>query len=165
MASRWTSTGVPVNVIAGCRARKRAAAGGVEHLGAVTARGVHEELPGAHGAGLGEAGHQRRQGVVGDREQDELGTPQDLLGGDEGDAGQERLGPAPGGVGDAGGGHRAVPGELQGGGEGRADAAGADDADGESGGAVPGSGCWTVLTRGWPSRSSPRGVPDDFSSC
>lgn len=137
-ASRWTSTEVPVKVIAGCRASGgRRPQRGVEHLGPVPPGGVDEQLPGSHGAGLGEAFDQAWQRVVGDGQQHELGAREDLGGGDQGDVGEQGCGPAHGCVGDTGHGDRAVPGELQRGGEGGADPARTDDSDGEAGRAVP----------------------------
>jgi hypothetical protein len=58
-----------------------------------------------------------------------------------------------------------VPGELERRGEGGADPARADNADGEPRGAV--LGVWLVeCTHSTAAfRSSPLGVPDDFSSC
>lgn len=108
----------------------------VEHGGPVPAGGVHEELPGTHGPGRDEALDQPGQGVVGDGEEHQLGPLQHLRGGEEGDAGQHPVGPAPGGVGHAGDGDGVVPGLLQGAGQRGPDAAGADDSDGEPGGAL-----------------------------
>ena len=148
----------------GQRQRARAQ-GGVQDLRAVPPGGVHQELAGPHGPGLGEALDQRGQRVVGNGQQHQVGAPEDLGGRDDRHVGQQLRGTPAGGVGDPGDGHRAVPGELQGRGERGAHPAGADDADGEPRGAV--LGVWLVdcthATR--PSRSSPLWVPDDFSSC
>ena len=148
--------------------RERQGAGperGVEHVRAVPPGGVHEQLSRAYGTGLGEPLHEAGQGVVGDGQQHQVGALQDLRRGHDGHVGQQLRGPPHGGVGDPGDGHRAVPGELEGRGQGGADTAGADDADGEPRGAVPGvwlSECTHTTTA---FRSSPLGVPDDFSSC
>jgi len=90
---------------------------------------------------------------------------QDLRRGHQRYVGQELGRAPPGGVGDAGDGHRAVSGELERGGERGSDTAGADDADGQPRGAVLGLwlGMCTHSTAAF--RSSPLGVPDDFSSC
>lgn len=98
---------------------------------------MDEQLARPYGAGLGEAFDQAGQRVVGDGQQHELGPCEDLGGGHQRDVGEQRGCPAHGCVGDARHGDRAVPGELQRRGEGGADPARADDADGETGGAVP----------------------------
>jgi hypothetical protein len=54
-------------------------AGGREHVGAEAARGVHDQLTLVEPTELGEPGHERRQRVVGDGEQHELGPLDDLL--------------------------------------------------------------------------------------
>lgn len=138
-ASRWTSTELPVKVIAGCRASGRAAGPqrGVEHLGPVPPGGVDEQLSGPHGSGLGEAFDQTGKRVVGDGQQHELGAREDLGGGHQRDVGEQCGGPAHRCVGDTGHRDRAVPGELQRGGEGGTDPSRADDSDGEAGRAVP----------------------------
>lgn len=110
----------------------------VEHARAVPSRGVHEQLPGAHGPGLGEPLHEARQGVVRDGQQHQIRALHDLGRGHQRHVGQQLRGPPYGGVGDSGDGHRAVSGELESRGEGGAHPARADDADGEPRGAVPG---------------------------
>lgn len=111
---------------------------GVQDLRAVPPRGVHEQLAGSNGAGLGEPLHQAGQGVVRDGQQDQFGALHDLGGRYDGHVREQLGGPADGGVGDRGDGHRTVPGELQGRGQRGAHATGADHADGEPGGTVPG---------------------------
>lgn len=110
---------------------------GVQHPRPVPPGGVDEQLARPYGAGLGEALDQRGQHVVGDGQQHELGAGQHLGGLHHGHVGEQLGGAAPGGVGDTGHGDRAVPGELEGCGEGGSDPARPDDADRESGGAVP----------------------------
>ena len=85
---------MPVNVIAGCRASGSAptAVGGREHGEAVRAGGVGDELPGAQRAGLGQAGDQAGERVVGHGEQHQVGGGGDLVGGEQRDAGQQVLG-------------------------------------------------------------------------
>lgn len=126
---------------------------------------MHEQLAGPDGPGLGESFHETGQGVVRDGQQDQVGALENLGRGHQRHIWQEQRGTAPGGVGDPGDGHRAVSGELEGRREGGADAARADDADAEACGSVLGfwlGGC-THSTAAF--RSSPLGVPDDFSSC
>ncbi|SCD99292.1 syndecan 1 [Streptomyces sp. IgraMP-1] len=137
-------------------------AGGVEHADAVPARGVHQQLARADGAGGGESFDQAGQGVVRDGEEDEVGGGQHLGRGDQGDAREQGVGAAPGGVGDPGDGDGAVSGELERGRQGGADTARADHADGEAGGAVVGVGEGGCVHSAGAFRSSPLGVPDDF---
>lgn len=138
-ASRWTSTELPVKVIAGCRASGRAPA---RSAGSSTWVPYRPEvwtssLSGPHGSGLGEAFDQTGKRVVGDGQQHELGAREDLGGSHQRDVGEQCGGPAHRCVGDTGHRDRAVPGELQRGGEGGADPSRADDSDGEAGRAVP----------------------------
>ncbi len=110
---------------------------GVQHPGPVPPGGVDEELARPYGAGLDEALDQRGQHVVGDGQEHQLGAGQHLGGLHQGHIGEQGRGAAAGGVGDAGHGDRTVSGELERRGEGGSDPARADDADGETGGAVP----------------------------
>lgn len=110
---------------------------GVQHLRPVPPGGVDEQLARPYGTGLDEALDQRRQHIVGDGQQHQLGAGQHLGGLHQRHVGEQLGGAAPGGVGDSGHGDRAVPGELERGGEGGPDPARADDADREPGGAVP----------------------------
>ncbi|GAA3224165.1 hypothetical protein GCM10020256_32840 [Streptomyces thermocoprophilus] len=78
------------------RERQRARADGrVEDARAVPPGGVHEQLPGPYGAGLGEAGHQAGQGVVGDGQQDQVGAAEHLGGRHERHVGQQLCGAPP----------------------------------------------------------------------
>ena len=72
--------------------RQRQRAGpqrGVQHLRAVPAGGVHEQLSRPHGAGLGEPLDQARQRVVGDGQQHQLGARQHLGGRHQRHVGQQ----------------------------------------------------------------------------
>ena len=108
--------------------------GGREDGEAVRAGGVEGELAGPPGAGLGEAGDQAGERVVGDGEHDEVGGGDDLVGGEQRDAGQQAGGALGGGGGEAGGGDDVVSGGGERGAEDGADTAGADDAHAEAGG-------------------------------
>ena len=92
------------------------------------------QLAGAPRAGLGEAGDQARQRVVGDGEHDEVGGGDDLVGGDEGDAGKQPGGALGRGGGDARGGDDVMAGGGERGTEDGADTSGADDTHAEAGG-------------------------------
>lgn len=148
--------------------RERQSAGpedGVEDLDAVPPRGVHDQLAGAYGAGLGEALDQAGQGVVRHGQEHQFGPLEDFGRRHQGNVGQQLGGPAHRGLGDAGRGDGAVPREFQRGGERGADPARADDPYGE-----PGRAVLRLLLLGYVHattafRSSPLGVPDDFSSC
>jgi hypothetical protein len=69
--------------------------GGVEHVDALRARGVRDELPFPPGTGGGQPRHQRPQRVVRHREQHEVGGTDDLVGGQHGHARQHPVGAPP----------------------------------------------------------------------
>jgi SAM-dependent MidA family methyltransferase len=107
---------------------------GLEDRRAVATRGVHHELsslPRARGA---QPVDQRRQGIVRDREQDQLGPRDDLLHGRDRYAGQQRRGPRARLLAHSRHGHQAMAGLVEGGTEDGTYSAGPDDADVESGG-------------------------------
>ena len=112
-----------------------------EHLGAVAAGGVHDELAGLPPAELGEPGHEAGKHVVGDGEEDQLGALDDLVHGEHGHAGQQRLDPVAALLRDRGGADDGVADGAQGAGEDGADPAGADHADPEAAGAGGGGTC------------------------
>ena len=97
------SRDVPVKVIAGWIASGIApcAPGRRQHVGAVAAGGVHDDLARLPGPEVGETRHERPEGVVGHREQHELGPLHDVADVEDGDAGQHGLGALAGGLGDA----------------------------------------------------------------
>ena len=128
--------------MAGCRASGRTPA---RSAGASTARPCAPEVwkvswPAPPDAGLGEAGDEAGQGVVGNGEDDEVGGGDDLVGRQQRDAGQQAGGALGGGGGETGGGDDVVAGGGEGGAEDGADSAGADDAHAEAGGCGGGGG-------------------------
>ena len=140
--------------------------GGGEHGEAVRAGGVEGQLAGPPGAGLGQAGDQAGQGVVGNGEDDQVGGGDDLVGGQQRDAGQQAGGAFGGGGGETRGGDDVVAGGGERGAEDGADTAGADDAHAEAGGRGGGGG-QSGSAKGpagsrhrCTSRSSPSRVPD-----
>ena len=168
-ASRCTSTGVPVNVIAGCSASGSApgAQRRVQHGGAVPAGGVHQELPGADGAGLGEA---RRRGRAARRRGRSAGRGRRARA-----PGRGRTSGTPGSRAAA---RRRDASETPEAATGRCPASCSAAAragptrpapttpDGQPGRAVPprSGGFWGCVHAARAFRSSPRGVPDAFSS-
>ena len=115
--------------------REHAVRGGrVEHGDALRTRGVHDDLAGPEAPRGGKTADQAGQDVVGHGEQDEVRSGGGLVGGHEGDAGQERLGPVDRRPGDPGGGDDPVAGGGQRGADDGPDPAGGDHADGEPGG-------------------------------
>ena len=103
-----------------------------QHLGAVAARGVHDQLTAGGHAGRGDAGGQRRQLIVGDAQQQHLAAFDDRGDVQQRHAGQQLGGTLPGAVGDGiGPGHR-MPLRTQRRAEHGADPAGADHADAEA---------------------------------
>ncbi|GAA2647369.1 hypothetical protein GCM10010425_67030 [Streptomyces spororaveus] len=94
---------------------------------------MHQELSGPDRAGLGEALHEGRQGVVGDGQEHQIRQLQHLRGRYERHIGQHPRGAAHGGVRDSGDGDGPVPGLLERTRQRGTDAAGSDDADGEPG--------------------------------
>jgi hypothetical protein len=106
--------------------------GGGEHVDAVRATGVHDDLPGAQRASGGEAAEHAGQGVVGQGEQDQVGAGDDLVRRQQRDTGQQVLRAPHGLGGDPGGGRDRVAGPGEGGPEHRADPAGGDHADGQA---------------------------------
>ena len=154
--------------MAGCSASGSTPA---SSAGASTARPCAPEVwkvswPRAPGAGLGQAGDQAGQGVVGHGEDDEVGGGDHLVGGQQRDAGQQAGGALGGGGGEARGGDDVVAGGGERGAQDGADAAGADDAHAEAGGGgggggQPGSAEGPAGSRHrCTSRSSPWRVPD-----
>ena len=157
-ASRWTSTGVPVNVIAGCRASGRAPArrAGSSTRGAVPPGGVHEQLARAVRR-RSRRGRSTRPGRASSgtvsrtrsaRASTSAGVDQRARRAAARRPGARRRRRRP----DTATGR--CPASCRDGGEGGADPARADDADGEPGGAVPAAsrGSWVrAFTRRWPS--------------
>ncbi len=103
-----------------------------EHGEAVPAGGVHDVLPGAQRAAVGEHADDVAEHVVGHGEEQQVGGARHGAGLVGRDAGQQGRHPAAGGVGLTGGGHDLVTGGAQPGGQDGADAAGADDADAQA---------------------------------
>lgn len=160
------ASGEPLDVHRSARERHRGVQGqrqradpqsGVQDLRAVPPGGVHEQLPGAYGPGVGEALDEPGQGVVRDGQQHQVRALQHLRGRDHWHVREHQRGPPPGRVRHPGDGHRAVPGQLERGGQRGAHPAGADDTDGEPRGAV--LGLWllecTHATAAFPFQSAP----------
>jgi hypothetical protein len=103
-----------------------------QDLDAVRAAGVHDDLAGPQRFGGGEPADHPGEGVVGQREQDQVGPGDDLVRRQERDVREEVLGAPHRLLRDAGGGHDRVAGPRQGGPEHRADPAGGDHADGKA---------------------------------
>jgi len=95
----------------------------------VRAGGVRDDHAGSEGSGLTEVCHQRRERVVGDGEDHEIGRADDVLGPPVRRARQEGLDPRNGKIGATAGAGDGVTGLREGSAHSRADAAGADDAD------------------------------------
>ena len=154
-ARRWTSTGVPVKVIAGCSASGSAPA---RSAGWRTPAPKRPEVctsswPGRTAPVCASPDTRLGQRVVGHGQQHQLGAGQHLGRVHEGDVGEQFGGAAPRGVRDAGGRDGAVPGQPQGRGQRGSDPAGADDADGEPRGAVLGPRGARGVGGGRPGRS------------
>src|SRR3569833_4757862 len=107
---------------------------------AVRAGGEEEQLAAAPGPGLGEAGDQPGESVVGDGEDDHVAGGDHLVRGQQRNTGQPPGGAHGGGGGQTGGGVLVVAGGGEGGPEGGADPAGSQHADAQSGGSLGGRG-------------------------
>jgi hypothetical protein len=119
------------------RERERAVRdGGGEHVDAVGAAGVHDDLPGAQRVGGGETADHAGERVVGQREQHQVSAADDLVRRQQRHAGQQVLCPLDGLAGHPGRGDDGVARPREGGAEHRTDAAGGDHPDGQARGPV-----------------------------